>query len=77
MKQIHDYIGKINLSDSNIGLADFSTQLNMAQSHINTLQYRIGNLGDRKVPKIQDALRAEEYINCICPSDWELFQIPE
>ena len=39
MKQIHDYIGKLNFSDSKICLAEFSTHLNIAQSHINTLRF--------------------------------------
>ena len=55
MRQMHNYIGKLTLSDSKISLADFSTFLNMSQNHISTPPLGIANINDVQVTKIENS----------------------
>ena len=77
MRQTHDYLSKLSLSGSKSNLADFLTQVNMAQIHNNTISYRIANIDDVQVRKLENSLRHEDYINFICQNEWVMFQVPE
>ena len=60
-----------------MGLADFSTRLNIVQSNIKAPPYWIANINYVQVRKVKNSLKAEKYINSICPNDWVMFQVPE
>ena len=49
----------------------------MAQSHMNTLPYKIANINDVQVRKLENSLKDEDYTNFICPNDSVMFQLPE
>ena len=66
MRQIYDYIGKLNLSNSKMNIHDFSSHINIVQSHNNTLPYGIANINDVQVCKIVKWLKTLALMIGLC-----------
>ena len=53
MRQVDDSIGKVILAQSKVGLADFSSRLNVNLNYINSLPYGVANIGARQVKQLK------------------------
>ena len=56
MSQVHEMIGTLDLSNSNIGIAKFSVRMDISHNYINSIPYRIANVGAYSTKDIEDSL---------------------
>ena len=75
MIQVDDMVGKLNLSKSNIGMANCSIQIDICQSYINPITYGITNIESYLTKYIENLLENSEYINSITSMDLIQFSI--
>ena len=59
-----------------IRVNDYIGKVSFSDSKLG-LPYHIASINDVQVHKIEKSLKAEEYINFICPNDWVKFQVPD
>ena len=65
MHQEHDMVRTLDLSKSDMEIADFGLQMKVCQSLIISLPYGVAKIHTYSVKKFETSLERDEYINYI------------